>query len=173
MPRCLRHGALCLRPACCTGTEGSWQDLNSSSLQLHRGWVPHPWPSRVRILLGVVSRFLLTHATTNILSARSTPLAFQIHHRMPQQQICLGLVAASIPFQPSDHILVQSNRDRPFLCPVKPANLRAAPIQNFRHLRQINVGVFFSCQCRDLSPLFVAEPFHNSSFREKSLVERK
>src|SRR5271154_3650602 len=94
------------------------------------------------------------------LSPSPTPLTLQVHHRVSQQQVRLSLVATSIALQPCDHIFVESNRDRLFLRPIKSPNLRPTPIQYLWHFRQINICVFFSCQRRDVSPLFLAEPLH-------------
>src|SRR5277367_987465 len=97
------------------------------------------------------------------LSPSPTTLALQARRRVPQQQIRLGLGAASVTLQPCNHILVQSNGDRPFFGPIKSPNLRPTPIQHLWHFRQINIGVFFSCQRRDVSSPFFAEPLHDSS----------
>jgi len=60
---------------------------------------------------------------------------------VPEQQVGFGLVAAAITFQPFNHIVVEPDGDWALGWPIEAANLRAGPIDHFRHVGEVNRSV--------------------------------
>ncbi len=85
-------------------------------------------------------------------------------HCMAEQQVGSGLITSPIAFQPSDYIVIQPDGDWTLCRTIEPANLRAAPIDNFGHLGKINRSVGLGGDGGDLPLLRGCELLHNSSF---------
>lgn len=60
---------------------------------------------------------------------------------MAQKQVGLCLIAAPIALQPIDDVFVQPDGYRAFNRPVEEANFRIGPVQDLRHVGEINRSV--------------------------------
>src|SRR6266702_642942 len=92
-----------------------------------------------------------------------------VHHCMPQQEVCLRLVARSEPLQPRHHVLIQTHRHRPLRRTIEHSHHRSARIRDLGHVGQINVFVSLCGDCRDVPSLFLCKPLHNFSSLSRSL----
>ena len=95
---------------------------------------------------------------------RSSPRKMQ--HGVPQQPIRLGLVTATIGFEPCDHVGIEPHRDGLLGRPVELSDFGAAPIENRRSIRKINVYVSLYGDRAYVSPLIFRKFPHRPSFRE-------
>jgi hypothetical protein len=100
------------------------------------------------------------------------PLA-RTDHSVPQQMVHSSLITPPITFQPIHDVRVQTHRHRLLCRPVEPPHLRPAPVHHLRHLRQINVCVFFSGDAGDLALLLFCELPHSFSSPCWSRHERR
>lgn len=91
------------------------------------------------------------------------PARFCAQHGMPQEHVCLCLVARPEAFQPVDDVSIQSHGHWLLFWSIKEASLRPAPVQHFWHILQIHIGVVHGGESRDVSTLFFCEPLHKSS----------
>ncbi len=92
-------------------------------------------------------------------------LSREMKHGASQEPIRLSLVTASIGFEPCQDIRIQAHRYWFFERPIELANFSAAPIQDLRGIREVNVCVSFCGDGSHLSFLLLCELLHKLSFR--------
>ena len=62
-------------------------------------------------------------------------------HGMPQQQIYPGLITLAVSLEPIENILVKAHGYGFLRRAIKLAHLRATPIHDLRHIREINIFI--------------------------------
>jgi hypothetical protein len=86
-------------------------------------------------------------------------------HGVSQQQICFGLIAAAIGFEPGDDVGIETHRNGLLRWAIELAEFRPAPIDNRGSVREINVFVSFCGDRSDVSLLLLCELPHRLSSR--------
>ena len=84
----------------------------------------------------------------------------RLHHRVTQEHICFRLVTFAVTLQPFEYIGIQPHGYRLFRWAVIFSHLGSGPIDDFGHLGEINVLVFFCRDVCDLKFLFFCELLH-------------
>lgn len=83
---------------------------------------------------------------------------------MAKEQVCLGLVASSIAFQPIDHVVVEPDGDWALGRTVEAADLRTGPVDNLGHIGEINRSVDLCGDGGDVPLVRGCELPHTTSF---------
>jgi hypothetical protein len=99
------------------------------------------------------------------LAAGKIPFFSEMSHSMSQKPIGFGLISATVGFEPCDDVGIQAHRHGLLRWPIELADFGAAPINDRRRIRKINVLVSFCDDDSEVSLLLLCELPHRLSFR--------
>jgi len=97
----------------------------------------------------------------------------EMKHSVPQQPIRFGLIAATVLFEPSNDVGIQTHSYGFLRWAIEPADFGSTPIENRGNVREINVRVSFCGDGADVSFLLLCELPHRLSFHATRQHEPK